>query len=251
MSATVSFTGNTSVLTSDFYPYLELEKGCSYSCALLEFTSYYSVPNVTKQNNRLYFKTVERLVKTSNGLKLAKLPELRSYYYYIEIPVGAYELKDIAEYLKVELANIGVTFSLAVNPTTLKSLINCSEELHFNAGTNSIHSLLGFNGNVKLPINRYIASDYPVAITTLNTIVVDCDIVSGSYTNGKSGHSLYEFAPTVAPGFKIIEVPKHIVYLPVNKRSISSIQVRITDQDGKLIDFQNEKISCRLHIKKD
>lgn len=249
MSATISFTGNSSVLTSEFHPHLELERGYSYSCGLLEFTTYNSVPNVTKYMNRLFVKTSKVLAKTTNAVKLLSKVSASHYIYYVEVEVGAYELKDIAKYLKDELANVGITFSLTVNEFTQKCTIKCSEELHLNR-SQSIHHLFGYKDTI-IQASREITGDHPVTITTLNTIVVECDIVSGSYTNGKPGHSIHEFAPTVAPGFKIIEVPKQVVYLPIKRTSIQSIEIRIKDQDGHLINFQNEKISCRIHIKKD
>lgn len=249
MSATVSFTGYSSILTSEFHPHLELERGYSYSCGLLEFTTYNSVHNVTKYMNRLFFKTSEALEKSSKAVQFLAQFSSNYYIYYVEVEVGAYELKDIANYLKVELENVGVTFSLTVNEFTQKCTIKCSDELHFNR-SKSIHHLFGYKDTV-IQAYHEITGDYPVSITTLNTIVVECDIVSGSYTNGKPGHSIHEFTPTVAPGFKIIEVPKNIVYLPINRYTIQSIEIRIRDQDGNLIDFQNEKVTCRIHIKRD
>lgn len=157
--------------------------------------------------------------------------------------------KNIAKYIKDELENVGITFTLTVNEFTQKCTINCSEELHFNR-SQSIHRLFGYDITF-IEAYHETTAHYPVTITTLNNIVVECDIVSGSYTNGKPGHSIHEFAPTVAPGFKIIEVPKHVVYLPINRPTIQSIEIRIKDQDGHLIDFQNEKITCRIHIKRD
>lgn len=249
MSATISFTGNKSTLTSEFHPQLELDAGYSYSCGLLEFTTYNSVPNVTEHMNRLYFKTNEPLQNESKAVKFVDNFADNYYIYYVEVYVGAYELKDISKYIKDELNNVDITFTLTVNEFTQKCTIKCSEEIHFNR-VQSIHRLFGYDITVIQAYHETTAK-YPVSITSLNNIVIECDIVSGSYTNGKPGHSIHEFAPTVAPGFKIIEVPKHVIYLPINRSTIQSIEIRIKDQDGHLIDFQNEKITCRIHIKKD
>lgn len=55
MSVTLTFTGESSILTSDFYPELELDPTKSYSCGLLEFTTYNSIPNITRCNNKVYY----------------------------------------------------------------------------------------------------------------------------------------------------------------------------------------------------
>ena len=165
------------------------------------------------------------------------------------IPIGAYELEGLFSYLTAKARKIGISLQLSFDESTLKCKVKCSVKLMFNV-TESIHELLGFNDNTIEP-NTEQVSDKIITISKLNTISVECDIVSGSYMNGIRGHSLYEFAPAVKAGYKIIEVPKHVIYLPVNRRIISSIQIRIVDQDGCPIDFRGEKITCRIHIKKD
>lgn len=244
-SATISFSGNTSILTSSFYPELELEKGYSYSCALLEFTAYNSIPNVTKENNKIYFKTRTKAV----NVKDASVFDAKQNIYYFAIPPGAYEFNHITEYIKDRFESIGFKCILSVNPHTYKGNVDCDVEIHFNQ-PDSIHHLFGFDDYI-IESDEERFSDRLVEITSVNTIVVECDIISGSYTNGKQGHSIHEFAVTANPGYKIIEVPKHIIYLPINRSAIPSIQIRITDQDGKLIDFRGETITCRIHIKRE
>lgn len=62
--------------------------------------------------------------------------------------------------------------------------------------------------------------------------------------------TLHEFFPNVDKGYKIVEVPKNIIYMPVSIQSISNFTVRIVDQDDKLINFRGEIITLRVHIKK-
>ena len=78
---------------------------------------------------------------------------------------------------------------------------------------------------------------------------MECSITTGAYINNQKVHTIHEFFPSDPPGFKIIEVPKQIIYLPVFVRSIDNIQLRIVDQDGDLVDFLGEVITIRLHIK--
>lgn len=72
----------------------------------------------------------------------------------------------------------------------------------------------------------------------------------GSYKNGKLHHIIYQFFPNVPPGYKIVEAPSNIVYLPINVKTISNVTVKIQDQDDKLLNFQGETITIRLHLKK-
>lgn len=269
MSATLSFTGRSSILTSYFHPELELDSTSSYSCALLEFTTYNSIPNVTTDNDKLYFlldatkdkEIIDQLdamiVKPDNflnryqfhGYPLSFDGETNKLVYSIAVPMDAYELKRIFSYLMDQAKEIGISLQLSFDESALTSKVKCSVKLLFNY-SDSIHQILGFS-NTEVNRNEEKTSDRVIAISRLNTITIECDIVDGSFTNGIRGHSLHEFAPAVPPGYKIIELPKHIIYLPINRRVISSIQIRIVDQDGRLVDFRGEKITCRIHIKKD
>ena len=62
-------------------------------------------------------------------------------------------------------------------------------------------------------------------------------------------HMIHEFFPAVPPGYKIIEIPSQVIYLPVTVKSIDHLQLRIVDQKVDLIYFRGETITIRLHIK--
>jgi len=48
-----------------------------------------------------------------------------------------------------------------------------------------------------------------------NSILVNIDIIYGSYVNGQRYPTIYSFFPGVSAGYKIIETPAHLVYLRV------------------------------------
>ena len=57
------------------------------------------------------------------------------------------------------------------------------------------------------------------------------------------------FFPKVSPGYKIIETPVNLVYLPITLDTIDRPGVSITDQDDHLINLRNEKLTVRFHIR--
>lgn len=236
MSTTVTFTGKSSVLTSNFINELELDERFDYSCGLLDFTAYQSIPNIHSGNNNVYFTQ--------------KIDEDMEKFYTFKIPVGTYEYKELADYITDKFESYGITFSLTVSKQTLKTTIKCSVKLVF-IEKDSFHRIFGFADRESITADTPIESEHIVKITTLNTIIIECDIVSGSYRNGEKSHSLYEFAPKVAVGYKIIEEPRNIVYLPIRTKRIRSIQLRIVDQNRNLVDFRGEEITCRIHIKRE
>ena len=59
----------------------------------------------------------------------------------------------------------------------------------------------------------------------------------------------YSFFPDVSPGFKIIESPVNLVYLPLLTDTISNLNLSITDQDDNLLNLRDEKLTARFHIR--
>lgn len=109
--------------------------------------------------------------------------------------------------------------------------------------------VLGF-GARQLAANDTHISDEPIKILKVNSILIDCNLVGGSFLNGKPVHIVHQFYPTVPFGYKIVELPTNILYFPITTKTISNISLRVIDQDGNLVNFQGETITVRLHLRK-
>lgn len=222
MSFTLSITGNESLLTTNYSPPLQLEG--EYECALLYLSTFNSIPNIESKNNKFYYGDKD----------------------FCEIPEGTYELQDIKDYLKGKIKD--TNFNLFCNNNTLKTYLFSSKDIHFEK-KNGLGNLLGF-GKKTLKANKLHESQYPVNILSTTVVRIECDIVSGSYINGVSSHIIHEFAPNVPPGYRLIEIPKNIIYFPVNQNNISSINIRILDINNHLINLRGEELQLYLHLKK-
>ena len=101
-------------------------------------------------------------------------------------------------------ANDKNNIEISANTNTLKSEMflknNC--EVDFRKDK-SINSLLGFHSN--LNTSGFHVSENMVNILTINSILLNIDIISGSYVNGSTQPTIYSFFPDVSPGCKIIE----------------------------------------------
>ena len=81
-----------------------------------------------------------------------------------------------------------------------------------------------------------------VNILTINSILVNIDIISGSYINGSTQRTIYSFFPNVYPGYKIIENPHNLLYLPTTADTIHSITIWLTDQNGHELNIREENL---------
>lgn len=211
-------------MTTQYFPPIELEPHKNYVLGLVEFLSFNSIPNIDVGKNKFYV-----------GDEV------------IVLPTGSYEIEDIERYLQEALTPRGISLNLRPNNNTLRSLLKCNKTVDFRP-EDSIAPLLGFAPR-ELSSNTTHSSDLPVAILRVNALRVECNITSGAYINGHRVHTIHEFFPAVPPGYKIIEVPSQVIYLPVTVKVIDHVQVRIVDQDGELVNFRGETITIRLHIR--
>lgn len=218
-------SGVGSTLSADIFPPYDTSDG-EYLVGLVDLSTFNSIPNVENgKNDKLYLDNLDPIV----------------------LPEGSYEFEDIKREIGKQLPS-GVMFDLIGNTVTLKTEIKSNVVVDFTR-KDSIGPLLGFSEK-KLVVNFINISDRPVDISGVYTIRVECNIARGSYDNGKESHVIHEFFPTVEPGYKIVEAPSTIIYLPVNTQKVSNITVQLRDQEGRLVNLRGETLSVRLHLKK-
>ena len=222
-----------------FNPKLELDRDKVYEIALVNLETYYSFPNIDETNNVFVYSP-------DNGNSWVK----------IKIPEGSYEIDDINNTIQHEMEKRGhydeinedYYINIAPNTNTLRSVLILEKgyQVDFNQ-QNSLAKILGFTGAKYT--EGFHESENVVDILRINSILVNIDIISGSYVNGTTKSTIYSFFPDVSPGYKIIESPVNLVYLPIILDTIDSLNVTITDQDYHLLNLRNEKLTIRFHIR--
>ena len=222
-----------------FNPKLELDEKKKYEIALVNLETYYSFPNIDETNNTFVYSP-------DNGNSWEK----------IKIPEGSYEIDDINDAIQHEMKkrthydeiNEDYYINISANSNTLKSVLILGKDyqVDFNH-QNSLAKVLGFTGTKYT--EGFHESENVVDILRINSILVNIDIISGSYVNGTTKSTIYSFFPDVSPGYKIIESPVNLVYLPITLNTIDSLNVMITDQDDHLLNLRNEKLTIRFHIR--
>lgn len=227
MSTIFTLTGNSSVLSANFNPPIFLDDDDEYVMGLLAFETYNTIPNITKPQN---------------GFKLIGGSE-------IFLPDGAYEITNIDAYLSTKLNPANREYViLKGDNSTLKTVMKSSHDVDFTS-ENSIGSLLGFNNEIYKK-NIYHESENVTKIMKINSILIHCNISLSSYKNGQPGHIIHQFFPTVPVGFKIVQAPNPVIYLPISTKTITNITIKILDQDDEPISFRSEVITVALHLKK-
>ena len=53
----------------------------------------------------------------------------------------------------------------------------------------------------------------------------------------------------ISPGYKIIENPHNLLYLPITADTIQSIAIWLTDQNGNELNLRGENLLMRFHLR--
>lgn len=251
MSTTFQLTSTgSSVLSANFYPPIELDIKKQYGLGLIGFYSYHSIKNISEKNNVIGLE----VISPNDGRRVLK---------EIFIPPGAYEIDEINRCIQTYLwkiinpdikpekqSEVDDLFNLVANNNTLKCEIKSSFVVRFD-GANSLGALLGFD-NAMYPAFVTNESTMPVNIMNFGLIRLDCNIISGSFINGKEAHTLFSFNLDVEPGYKLVKEPHNIIYLPVippGRQYIDNITIQVVADSGALIDFGGETINIIVELK--
>ena len=129
------------------------------------------------------------------------------------------------------------------NVNTLQCILNVAgTKLKVSFGIpNSLASVPSFNGST-YGVGHH-ASEQLANITSINSILVHCNILHSSYMHGVRAPVVYNFSPNAAPGQKILEAPSNLIYLLVTVNVISTLSVSLMDQHGKLLDLYGEELT--------
>lgn len=222
--------GNDSKIRTSFSPIIETPR-CEI--AVVGLSTYYSYPNITDKNNKL------------------DICDEKSHH-KISLPKGCYEIDDINKYIRklfgwkegYEVVKIG---SDTVTLRTHISITNKAWHVIFPE-ENSLGNILGFESGDYVGNKTYISQKI-ANILSVNNILVQCDVISGSTINGKPSPVIFNYSPNVQAGRKIVAEPVVPIYLPVSVDHIHELSVWITDQDNNLLDLQKEDIVVTFHLR--
>ena len=231
-------SGNTTDFNTKFNPPIQLNKNKSYEMALVNLETYYSIPNITSRNNTFKYS-----------------PDGGANWMTVDIPTGSYDIEDINSVIQREMkanghwdaTNEEYYVSLLANPNTMKAILNIENnyQVSFKFG-NSLRRILGFNSKIYTVSQE---SERVVDILSINSILVNTNVISGSYVNGANKPTIYSFFPNVSPGHKIVEHPKNLIYLPITLHVIHNLRVNLTDQNFDILDLRRENVTIRFHIR--
>lgn len=216
---------------------IRLDRNYDYEIALTQCTLWYSWHNISDKfkNNTFEFR------------KNKDEPWLN-----VVIPNGMYNEECfnyfLSHYFNASRENCPITVSS--NPATMRFVILLKDNYEFKFNSD-LSIILGFENDVKLSDKINEGTKVPNITRNVDKIQVHCSLVDSSIVNGARSDVIWTFAPNTEPGCLIVEIPKERQYLLINRKEfINSLKMTITDQLGRLIDFNGENVGYVLDLKK-
>lgn len=272
----ITLTGRnlTQKLSTHFHPEIELDgvneggecSGGGYVCGLVEFGAInFELDWIeVKQGKNIFGFIVKR-----NGKDIMTR---------LNLDAGVYSLMNLGKLIQrevnrlVEVENmIKVSFSgtpyrrCIIEVTNSTAAAKNGFHIDFTEAE-SIGVQLGFEPKVYANGTRYEGNKVVKCDYHIDRVRINCDLVaeSGSFHNMYPTHLLHEFHTAFALHiegvsnndtdyyYKMVEQPKNVIYLPVNRPRINSINVTLTDQNNNPIFTYDTEVElyCRIHIKK-
>lgn len=229
-------TGYSYNTTWRFNPPIHLSENCEVG--LYSISMFNSNPNISATLN-------------NQTLKYSK--DSGATYTTITIPQGSYSIDALNTTINSLIASSGGVANNIIftgNYSTLKIDITLTATYRLDLTVGNLYKLLGWTNSVISTSGS--GSNLADLTNGIVSYSINSNIVSGSgsYLSGSQSQSLYSFVPNVAPGSLIDIAPQNILYVPLNTKTIGSLNINITDQAGNmLVDLSSEPIRYTLIIR--
>ena len=225
-----------------------------------DFTTKFNRP-ITLDSNSQYVVGLNRIVNmsftwfnvnSSYGNQLIKYSsDGGSTFHDITFPAGVWNYTDFNTYIK-GITKTGDTYpiTLEFDDTTFRATVTLANNYQLDLTASNFYDLIGFNKTV-LTSGTNIGLKVPNLSQDTDILNIHCDLINDSLVDGQDTDIIYSFSTSVLhPSYSFTLEPRRVTYNPVNKNSISSIRIYITDGKRRLINLNGADTSFSLILKR-
>jgi len=158
---------------------------------------------------------------------------------------GMYSYDDISDYINNVITDnddqpsnnrVGVKIYFVL--TSYRVVVQLGNQWQLDIRNSTFGDLIGFDSKI-LTTTSY-STKLPNITNSVDSIHVNCDIVTDSITDGRYSNTL-AVIPTdnLTRSYPFTFEPKRALFSPVSKTMISEMRIRLTDSIGRLIDLNS------------
>jgi hypothetical protein len=233
---------NSSDFSINFSPNLFLGDG-RWEMALIKAFMWYSFYNIDTQ-----YENTTASYSPDNGGTWKDIDILPGQYSIEQLNDRIHAImKDNGDYTNTVNGDV-FDINILADYSTLKIQITISNNYRLDLTGSDLNLLLGFDKIIVT--STQLGSDVANINNNVNSIKINCDILTSSYDNSSNSNCLYSFSPNSGPGSQIVVESSKLIFIPViPARTISSIRVTITDQTNRVLDLHDEPVTIFAYLR--
>ena len=175
----------------------------------------------------------------------------------IILPRGVWNYQRFNEHIKniTKIVNDGnkeneYPITLVFNEVIFRVVITIASNYELDLTASNFNDLIGFDKKVlKSGSNKGVRM--PNLSQDTDILNIHCDLINDSLVDGEDTDIIYSFSTSVLqPSYSFTIEPRRITYNPINRNSISDINIYITDGKRRLVDLDGADTSFSLLLKK-
>ena len=173
-----------------------------------------------------------------------------STFHNITFPAGVWNYTDFNTYIK-NITKTGDTYpiTLEFDNTTFKVTIYLAKNYRLDLTKSNFNNLIEFDKKV-LSDEINIGPNVPNLSQDTDLLNIHCDLTDENLVDGDDTDIIYSFSTSVLqPSYSFTIEPRRVTYSPVNKNTISSIRIYITDGKRRIVDLNGADTSFSLILK--
>ena len=224
-----------------------------------DFTTNFTRP-ITLDSNKRYVIGLNRVINMSftwfnvnAGYKnqlIKYSSDNGSTFKNITFPAGVWNYTDFNTHIK-NAVKTGDTYpiTLVFDDTTFRVTVTLAANYQLDLRASNFNDLIGFDKKI-LASGTHIGPRVPNLSQDTDVLNVHCDLVNESLVDGEETDIIYSFSTSVLkPSYSFTLEPQRVTFNPVNKTTISSIRIVITDGKRRLVDLNGADTSFSLILK--
>ena len=224
-----------------------------------DFTTNFTRP-ITLDNNKQHTIGLNRVINMSftwfnvnAGYKnqlIKYSSDNGSTFKNITFPAGVWNYTDFNTHIK-NAVKTGDTYpiTLVFDDTTFRVTVTLAANYQLDLRASDFNDLIGFDKKI-LASGTHIGPRVPNLSQDTDVLNVHCDLVNESLVDGEETDIIYSFSTSVLrPSYSFTLEPQRVTFNPVNKTTISSIRIVITDGKRRLVDLNGADTSFSLILK--
>ena len=234
-----------------------------------DFTTNFTRP-IILDNNKQYVIGLNRVINMSftwfnvnagyNNQLIKYSSDNGSTFKNITLPAGVWNYTDFNKYIKniTKVSNkkdgdkkVGDRYpiTLEFDDTTFRVTVTLAENYQLDLRASNFNELIGFDKKI-LASGTHIGPRVPNLSQDTDMLNIHCDLINKSLIDGKETDIIYSFSTSVLkPSYSFTLEPRRVTFNPVNKITISSIRMWVTDGKRRLLNLNGADTAFSLILK--